>query len=51
MDTNNPQSGIVLSREDVERWFGILEYLLIKATFLALAAIGAYHLITQHGGH
>jgi hypothetical protein len=40
---------IVMSREDIERWFEILEYLLFKATFFTLAAIGAYHLITRHG--
>lgn len=44
---SKPKLTVTICQEDIERWFAILEYLLIKGTFLALAAIGAYHLITR----
>lgn len=39
------KTALVLTQDDIEKWFGILEYLLFKITFFALAAIGAYHLV------
>jgi len=39
---------IVMSRENIERWFGILEYLLFKVTLFTLAFIEVYHLIMRH---
>jgi len=50
MQTETPQTlVIVMSRENIERWFGILEYLLFKVTLFTLASIEVYHLIMRHG--
>lgn len=49
MQANETKGGmpLVISRESIERWFSVLEYLLFKITFFTLAAIGAYHLIAH----
>ena len=41
----NEKTGIVLCQQDIEKWFGVLEYLLLKTTLLILAIIGVYHLL------
>jgi hypothetical protein len=47
VDKPNVRNRIMISQEDIEKYFRILEYLLFKLTFFTLAAIGAYHLIVH----
>jgi hypothetical protein len=47
VDKPNVRNRIMISQEDIEKYFRILEYLLFKLTFFTLAAIGAYHLIVR----
>lgn len=47
VDKPNVRNRIMISQEDIEKYFRYLEYLLFKLTFFTLAAIGAYHLIVH----
>ena len=47
VDKPNVRNRIMISQEDIEKYFRILEYLLFKLTVFTLAVIGAYHLIVH----